>query len=234
MAIWNKAESSGQDKGVGRNPSFPYTTKRRITTNLKSINNQKCQKIKLHGTPTTKKLKKKSTRTTRPVRTHGVGGAACSKVVDHEGGAGGGETETQSSLWTTAVAVVGETLSLTWDFLGKWARDEQASCIVPSLALPYRQCLRAARRAAQAWRIPKALPPYNLAGALKQRNMAQMKEQRKTSQRELSDEKIANLSDGEFKALVIKMFQELQGRHREGPETYEKMLSINSHQRDAN
>ena len=32
-----------------------------------------------------------------------------------------------------------------------------------------------------------------------------MKEQRKTSQRELSDEKIANLSDGEFKALVIKM-----------------------------
>ena len=26
----------------------------------------------------------------------------------------------------------------------------------------------------------------------------------------------------------------LQGRHREGPETYEKMLSITSHQRDAN
>ena len=28
--------------------------------------------------------------------------------------------------------------------------------------------------------------------------------------------------------------QTLQGRHREGPETYEKMLSITSHQRDAN
>ena len=26
----------------------------------------------------------------------------------------------------------------------------------------------------------------------------------------------------------------LQGRHTEGPETYEKMLSITSHQRDAN
>ena len=50
---------------------LPHTTKRRITTNLKSINNQKGQKIKLHGTPTTKKFKKKSTRTTIPVRTKG-------------------------------------------------------------------------------------------------------------------------------------------------------------------
>ena len=39
--------------------------------------------------------------------------------------------------------------------------------------------------------------------------MAQMKEQRKTSERELSNEEIANLSDGEFKALVIKMLTEL-------------------------
>ena len=37
--------SSSQDGGVGRNPSLPHTTGRRITTNLKSINNQKCQKI---------------------------------------------------------------------------------------------------------------------------------------------------------------------------------------------
>ena len=36
-----------------------------------------------------------------------------------------------------------------------------------------------------------------------------MKEQSKTSERELSDEKITNLSDGEFKALVIKMLTEL-------------------------
>ena len=36
-----------------------------------------------------------------------------------------------------------------------------------------------------------------------------MKEQSKTSERELSKEYIANLSDGEFKALVIKMLTEL-------------------------
>ena len=36
-----------------------------------------------------------------------------------------------------------------------------------------------------------------------------MKDQSKTSERELSDEEIANLSDAKFKALVIKMFTEL-------------------------
>ena len=39
--------------------------------------------------------------------------------------------------------------------------------------------------------------------------MAQMREESKTSERELSDEDIANLSDGELKALVIKMLTEL-------------------------
>ena len=39
--------------------------------------------------------------------------------------------------------------------------------------------------------------------------MAQMKEQSKASERELSNEEIANLSDVEFKALVIKMLTEL-------------------------
>ena len=43
----------------------------------------------------------------------------------------------------------------------------------------------------------------------RQRNVAQMKEQSKTSDRELGDGEIANLSDGEFKALVIKMLTEL-------------------------
>ena len=36
-----------------------------------------------------------------------------------------------------------------------------------------------------------------------------MKEQSKTSERELRDEDIANLSDGEFKALVITMLTQL-------------------------
>ena len=39
--------------------------------------------------------------------------------------------------------------------------------------------------------------------------MAQMKEQSKTSEKELNDEEIANLFDGEFKALIIKMLTEL-------------------------
>ena len=39
--------------------------------------------------------------------------------------------------------------------------------------------------------------------------MTQMKEHSKTPKRELSDEEIAKLSDGEFKALVIKMLTEL-------------------------
>ena len=76
---------------------LPPTTKRRITTNLKSINNQKCQKIKLHGTLTTMELKKQSDRTTRWVR-HQMErkhsevvdctcGAGCSKGAGCTGGA---------------------------------------------------------------------------------------------------------------------------------------------------
>ena len=71
--------SSGQDGGIGRNPSLLHTTKKRITTNLKSKNNQECQKIKLHGNLTTMELKKHSTRPTRLVR-----------WVDRENPQGGG------------------------------------------------------------------------------------------------------------------------------------------------
>ena len=39
--------------------------------------------------------------------------------------------------------------------------------------------------------------------------MAQMKEQSKASERELSEEEIASLSVGEFKVLVIKMLTDL-------------------------
>ena len=55
-------QSSGQDEGIGRNPLLPYTAKRRITANLKSINNQKYHKIKLHGVLTTRELKKQLNR----------------------------------------------------------------------------------------------------------------------------------------------------------------------------
>ena len=39
--------------------------------------------------------------------------------------------------------------------------------------------------------------------------MAQMKEQIKTPEKEISKMKISNLSDAEFKTLVIKMLKEL-------------------------
>ena len=39
----------------------------------------------------------------------------------------------------------------------------------------------------------------------KQRNVAEMKEQSKTPGRELNEMEISNLSDAEFKTLVIRM-----------------------------
>ena len=44
----------------------------------------------------------------------------------------------------------------------------------------------------------------------RKRNMAQMKEQIKTPEKELNRMKISNLSDAEFKTLVIRMLKELR------------------------
>ena len=55
----NDKVTFGQDGGVGRYTLPPHTTKRRTTTNLKTKNNQNCQKIKLYGSLTTRDLKKK-------------------------------------------------------------------------------------------------------------------------------------------------------------------------------
>ena len=43
----------------------------------------------------------------------------------------------------------------------------------------------------------------------KQRNMTQMKEQIKTPEKELNEREISNISDAEFKTLVIRMLKEL-------------------------
>ena len=56
--------TSGQDEGVGRH-NLPSCTTKRKTTNLKTKNNENCQKIKLYGSLTTKELKKK--HSSRPV-----------------------------------------------------------------------------------------------------------------------------------------------------------------------
>ena len=81
------------------------------------------------------------------------------------------------------------------------ARDEQVSCIVPSLAPPPQRAPQCSKEGCPALGIPKAPPPYNLTGVPRQRNVAQMKGQSKTPERELSN--------GEFKVLVIKMLTEL-------------------------
>ena len=44
----------------------------------------------------------------------------------------------------------------------------------------------------------------------RQRNMAQMKEQTKTPEKELNKREISSLSDAEFKTLVIRMLKELR------------------------
>ena len=63
----------------------PHTTER-TTTNLKTKNNQNCQKIELYGSPTTKELKKKhSSRPGGGVETGSQGGK-CKAVVGGEVG----------------------------------------------------------------------------------------------------------------------------------------------------
>ena len=43
----------------------------------------------------------------------------------------------------------------------------------------------------------------------RQRNMAQLKEQNKTPEKELNEMEITSLSDAEFKTLVLRMLKEL-------------------------
>ena len=44
---------------------------------------------------------------------------------------------------------------------------------------------------------------------IRQRHMAQMKEQNKTPGKELNEMEISNLSDSEFKTLVIRVLKEV-------------------------
>ena len=60
----------------------PHTTKRRTTTNLKTKNNQNCQKTELYGSLTTKELKKKhSSRLVGGVETASRVERTCGKAV---------------------------------------------------------------------------------------------------------------------------------------------------------
>ena len=55
--------------------------------------------------------------------------------------------------------------------------------------------------------------------------MAQMKEQIKTPEKELSDEEIANLSDAQFKTLVIRMLTDMVEYGHKIEEKMKAMLS---------
>ena len=67
----------------------------------------------------------------------------------------------------------------------------------------------AAKWVATSWWTPKAPPLTTLTGALRQKNMAQKKEQIKASKTELSNKETANLSNAGFKTLVIRMLTEM-------------------------
>ena len=80
------------------------------------------------------------------------------------------------------------------------------AALFPLWPLPYRQHSKEGYPAQVNTEGPA---PLQLIRGPKQRNMVQMKEQSKASERELSEEEIANLSDGEFKALVVEMLTDL-------------------------
>ena len=115
--------TSGQDGGIGRYTLPPTTTKRR-TTNLKTKNNQNCQKIELYESPTTKELKKKHSFTlVEGWRwAHGSGRGEDSR----QWGWWLGDWDKQGSGWRTRVG------QARWARLG-WARRSLVNQAVPHL-----------------------------------------------------------------------------------------------------
>ena len=79
----------------------------------------------------------------------------------------------------------------------------------PPWTLPDKQCPKHSKEGCPALVNNYGPAPLQLNRCPEQRNRAKMKEQSKSSERELSDREIAKLSDGEFKALAIKMLTEL-------------------------
>ena len=62
----------------------------------------------------------------------------------------------------------------------------------------------------------------------RQRNMAQMKEENKTPEKELNKTEITNLSDAEFKILVIRMLKELTEHGNKIKKTQKEMKVTSS------
>ena len=84
-----------------------------------------------------------------------------------------------------------------------WQGVEQTP-LFPLRPLLHIQCHNTAMWVVLHWQLPWLHPLLHNRHA-KTKNMAQFKEQIKALKIELSDEEIANLSDTEFKTLVIRM-----------------------------
>ena len=103
--------------------------------------------------------------------------------------------------------------------------EGEAGTIVPSRPLPHVQRHSAATSVTPPRGTPKA-PPLKVTEAPRQKKkMAQMTEHFKAPEKiQLSNEKIANLSDAQFKTLVIKMLTELVESVRKPDEKMKPML----------
>ena len=86
--------------------------------------------------------------------------------------------------------------------------ERGAGAIAPSLPLPHIQHHRAATSVTPPGGTPKA-PPLKVTDAPRKK-MAQMTEHFKAPEKiQLSEEEIANLSDAQFKTVIIKTLTEL-------------------------
>ena len=85
-------ETPRQDGGIGRYTLLPHTTKRKITTNLKTKYNQNCQKTELYGSLMNKELKKKDSFRL-------VGGEETGRQGGEDAWQGGGWRTRQVRLW---------------------------------------------------------------------------------------------------------------------------------------
>ena len=142
--------SSGQDAGIGRNTLLPRTSKRRITTNLKTINNQKSQKIKLHGTPTTKELKK------HPYPWEGRSSSA------EEIGLAERETKDTKPLPVNQCGDCNSWRNSQSHKRVPWKvglEQSKLAALFPLGPVPHILHYNTAKRVAPPWQIPKALPP---------------------------------------------------------------------------
>ena len=58
-----------------------------------------------------------------------------------------------------------------------------------------------------------------------QKNMSQMKEQGKNLQDQINEEQISNLSEKEFRVMIVKMIQNLRNRMEHRLRKYKKCLT---------